>query len=340
MLKKHRSWGSRFASLTVQSLGFGAIALYAANAGQAASPPPTNLYAALGDSITAGTFAETRIASWNATAKAPFDFSSPEALAAYFNLGARAPQMGSKELYYRIENKGTLSWASGQQISSQFMRLGQHLKQSGDKAGLTVMNVAVPAERAASMESQAQLIVNAMKTGKYKALKYVTLLVGANDTCSYESDVGTPNDKMAVQLGKAFAKLAEIEQAEPIRILVSSLPPIPDLGETRFLTARTLLHLSCREFRDHVLRFCNPMTVWSTPQEYQDHVKIVEDKNEVLRQAALTAQRTFANLDVRYTDNLYHTGLDPALLAGDCFHPNEDGQSLLSEKMWSEQPWF
>lgn len=291
-----------------------ALAVYCA-APSYAAPPTRYLMANLGDSITAASLADTRLVSRAS------------------NLTPR--EIEEKALY---QNKDTYSWASGKRINSHFMRMKEYMTRNG-LGTIDVLNAAIPGKETDNLEAQATKVVEKVRTDR-SVLKYVTLLIGANDVCSSESPVGTPNDKFYAGMMKGLAKLAEIQQADPIRILMPGMPRIPDLGFPRILEQRTTLGMTCKKARDQILKFCNPMTVWSTESEYRQRRAVVEGKNDLLRQVARDANERYPNLDIHYTDAVWNWELTPSVLAIDCFHPSQDGQSLLSSVLWGEQPWF
>src|SRR5439155_825991 len=124
-----------------------------------------------------------------------------------------------------IVNKTTYSWTSGSKISSHFERLKEYLRKSRPQTFLEVYNVSVPGATAKNLPKQVGKIVAKMKTGKFRALKYVTLMIGANDSCD-----DTPDDEFESSLLKTFEKLAEINQNEPIYVMVAGAPRIADVG--------------------------------------------------------------------------------------------------------------
>ncbi len=296
--------------------GCGSGANSAGSNGEAGQAGPSYLLGGIGDSISAASMADT-----SATAGTPFSVS---------------------ELQERIiyENKSTLSWVSGLEINSQFVRFQSWLHAHGDSTPVTVLNEATPGNTSDDIGKQADALVSAMGSGNYTALKYVTLMIGANDACTSETPSGTPDSRMYTNLMAAFEKLATIKQAEPIRILVSSMPNIPQLGRPEIAQHRTLTGLTCAVVRNQILKFCNPMLTWTTDAEYQTRLAVVVDKNALLQKAVADANRKFANLSVVFSGTLVNREIGIELLAGDCFHPNKSGQTTLSDSLWEDQPWY
>jgi lysophospholipase L1-like esterase len=263
------------------------------------------LIAALGDSITAGSVA---------------------------NLG------GPKGTY---ENKYTLSFATGADVESQWLRLQEYMEKSGEPEELVPMNYAVAGVKTDHIPVQARQLAMDMVSGKYRSVKYVTLLIGANDLCgSRGTDPVTLDKDFRGNLMQAFAILAAIKQPEPIRVLVSSLPRIPDLGMPEIQDAKTMLGFTCRYVRDRIFKFCNRLIDWQTPEEYEQGVALVDHANGLLRSVAEEAMAKHPKLRIHFSDTMAGWKIEPYMLAADCFHPSVAGHELLSEGIWREQPWF
>lgn len=280
------------------------------------------LMGAMGDSISAGTLADGH-------AHAP---PADDRDALLYSRGLTQPNW--IPFVGHMQNKATLSWASGTKIASHYLRLKQYVEErlSGS---VSVMNTAVPGEKTIGMIQQAEELQSAMESGNFNSLKYVTFLIGANDACQ-----GTDDAEMATQLKATFDKLAEIRQPEKIRILVSAIPRIPELGRPEIVQMRTVANLTCGRLRDKMLKECPSLTVWKTTDEYAQRVAIVERKNAIIEKSARDAAAAHPELDIAFSRTLYDTRIQPAFLAADCFHPDEAGHELLASELWKDHPWF
>ncbi len=303
---------------------FQAVLAIALTGGAIASATESNahyLMGTIGDSISAATFADSSVnVRWVG------ETLEDEML-------LRVPFLGNQE------NKETLSWSSGGEIPSHFMRLTQFLKQTAPGASLQVLNVAVPGEKTEGILAQAEAIVDAMKSGNYASVKYITLMIGANDACSKDFENGTPLQDMTEQMRAAFKKLADIRQDEPIRILVSGMPRIPDLGRAEFANTTSALGYSCRAIR-RIHGFCKSLLNWEGEAEYAKKLEVVKDRNLLLGTMVREASAAYSNMQVVFTDQFYNTDIKPAWLSADCFHPNTTGQTELANRLWAAQPWF
>jgi len=275
--------------------------------------PEKYLMAAMGDSITAGFFADTHIKT----------IAVPD-------LSILPP----------FTNKKSDSWASGRSIYSHYLLLETSLHQAGDLTPIDVDNEAVPGNQAADMVAQAKKIRKKMKKGHYQALKYVVLFIGANDACSDDTPLGTPEGTIRKGLEETFDVLSQIPQAEPIRVLMAGIPKSPDLARPEVTQSKTIFGLSCSFFRNDFLQSCTPLLDWKSNEEYEKRVAVVEHVNQVLEDAAHEANARHPNLQVVFTNQLFHTAIGPELLAFDCFHPSREGQQTISSTLWAQQPWF
>lgn len=280
--------------------------------------------ASLGDSITAGAFADT-------AATLPTSF-----FPGLFNLLNLTEVFRQKAIETLVENKELWSWASGVGVSSHFMRLKKYLKSTTGSNDLQVVNMAVSGSVASDVVEQARHFATAMMESPSTEIKYVTILIGANDTCD-----GVSPEETASSMEKAFDVLASIPQKKPVRILVSSVPQIDQLGENKIkkhITGNFLL--SCEVVRSKLLKFCNNITHWSNDSEHEANAMKVQQTNLLLESSVNAARLKHANLDIQFSNALSQEDLKFNVLASDCFHPNIAGHQQIAEKLWNDQPWF
>lgn len=283
------------------------------------------LMGVLGDSISAATLADVPIPS---EAELP-----PEELVRRWAADGLKPQ-------FIIENKSALSWASGNRISSHYILLRNYLVRAGEKRKLEVLNVAFPGDETSDLPGQARKLLDAWKSGRYDAVKYITILIGSNDACNEDFDGGVPLERMQAHLMTTFKILSEIRQEEPVRIMLVGIPRIPNLATREFREASTLFGLKCETVRNKILGFCDPLLLWESDEEYGRHMQTVEDRNRLLRIVAKEVNSIHPNLDVLYSNRLYNLAIPIGVLAADCFHPGRVGQNAISREIWKDQIWF
>jgi lysophospholipase L1-like esterase len=276
----------------------------------------------LGDSISAAALADTSTQKqWNIPWGLPFP-----------SLDNPLEGIGFKSDF---ENKRTLSWVSGVTIDSHYKRLLRIYKSHSEK--LWSLNFAETGSVSQRLFGQVGEIETALKLGLFKSIPYITLLIGANDLCK-----SVPIDTFHRNIHGIFEKIASIKSPDgkPIRILVSSVPKIPDLGDEKVLEYRTAGGYRCRVIRSTRVSYCRAMTQWKTEEEHQQLNAQVDQVNDILRSETLEAARRFPQLETFFSSALSERKVVPEDLAMDCFHPNQSGQEKIAEVLWGEQPWF
>lgn len=279
------------------------------------------LMAAMGDSLTAGTFADT-------TTQTRISLND-------------IPSLFEPDFLYK--NPRTLSWSSGLVIGSHYLRLQDWLsKHDASNGGLEILNTAVPGEKSRGLLAQVQRVLDEYKSGRYASLKYVTVTIGGNDACATHGQV-VPNEEFKKNVFSALQSLATIRQSEPIRVLFSSIPNVPDTAVPSIRQTLTLGGLTtCRWARRHIFTYCSSLTSWQTPAEYRQAVAKVAEKNRAIQEIIQEASSKpeFSRLDLRFGPSVAQAPITPPLLGIDCFHPSQRGQEQFSEKLWQDQPWF
>lgn len=299
--------------------------------------PKPYLIAAIGDSLSAASVANLEGPAQDyVPAPGEADPADPEG-------GGMTDEELSERLLgidYGVTNKKTFSWPTGKRIRSQRRLLEQWLKERGETRGLRAFNTSRPGKRASDTEFQAGEVVKAARSGHFSSVLLVTMMIGNNDACSNGHPAGTPDEEVKASLVAGFRKLSEIQQDEPIRVLVSALPRIADLGEERIRLARTRFGVSCEKLRNGIFDLCSPLVTWATEEEHQAKLAVVAAKNQAIFEAVMDARAMFPNLDVFYTDVIFDRRIQAAQLAIDCFHPSPQGQEDISLTLWKAQPWF
>lgn len=283
-----------------------------------------NLMAALGDSITAGTFADT----------AATDPDPTSAIAGFIDSRFQDGLFAQ----YLNEHK-ELSWATGNGVS-QLTLLRRSIREINPTADVEALNAAVPGVGTDHLAEQVQAVVEAMGTGRYRSLLYVTLLIGSNEGCGHVDPAAATDEAMSLALDGAFAKLASIHQDRKIRVLMVGLPNIPQLGEPDVADQSLFPLLSCSQLQLHFLHFCDPLLGWSDAQSYQIALNTILRKNQVLVDSASRAMKAHPELDIHFTRALTERKIRFEELAMDCFHPNQGAHEEIARALWSEQPWF
>lgn len=278
------------------------------------------LMAAVGDSLTAASFANTDLVS----------------------AGQGATVTGA------IQNKATFSWASGTKIDSHFVELKKYIdKHFRGLASLEVINEAEPGSQAHRLVGQVERIAAKMKTGQYESLLYVTYMIGANDVCNTRWPEGVPNDVFKKNVVAGLAKLNEIVEqtrgngGHKIKVLVPSIANVTEIGNPHLLDRKTMLGMTCDKLLNQVLNYCRKMSErWTNPDATRQKKNYIKDKNAILKAVVAEAGAQFPGLDLFYAQPVFEMELSAEILSADCFHPSINGQELVSKILWFEQPWF
>jgi|GEM_PF-1824862 len=293
------------------------------------------LMVSLGDSLTAGTFANAPLQKGSGIAHkawgpSPIDLSGE--LKEWFD-----HQFSDG---YTVANKAKLSWASGSAIASHYQFLKNYLKNKGETTSLEVLNFAFPRDTTAGLENQVRQLIEVMHSGKYASIQYITLMIGSNDVCAREKNTKIQSDLFRKNMMNAFEKIAQIKQDDPIRILMVGIPNITQLGSEQIRKLPHPFGRDCGYVRNHVLHFCDSMLTWQTPDELLQKESLIQERNQILEEIAAEIPKRFPHLQISFTRRLSSVVITPDLLAMDCFHLDQAGQVQLSEELWKEQPWF
>ena len=288
--------------------------------------PKVALMAALGDSMTSATFANTTAIESDQHKK-----SVVEGLMIFEDL-----------LLRQGANRNTLSWSSGRDIDSHFIRLQSWMKNKEPDVGLEVQNLSVPGVTSSGLNKQATQIASLMKSGKYRYLKYVTISIGGNDICNSDQDGSslTTPEQFVKNIQDTFRTLSEIEQSEPIFVFISSIPNAPSLGQDHFKSVDVGLGFTCEYLRNRVHNSCANLLTFKNEEEYAERVNVVVKQNQILNTLTSWAPTQFPKLKTYFSEAFFNFEVTPDMLGYDCFHPNKFGQETLGRITFEDQPFF
>lgn len=315
-----KTWCS---TLVLTTLVWIPLAQAADNSATAGDPRPY-LMAAMGDSIGAGTFANT----------------SADADSDDYAKSDRVDGQGLPKNKFMLTNRYNLSWGTGDKISSNYELLKSWLQVNEPGATLSRLNLAVPGTKSRNINIQAKQLLNIMNSGSYRALKYLAIDIGSDDACGSDTSEGTDNTAFAEELKNFFATLSQIQQREPIRVIVSSIPNIAELGLPNVRHTKTIFGLSCQTVRKYVFKYCHTLPYWSSDEQFTHNVQVVVHKNKILSDLVDEVNRDYPNIQAHFSSAIFKTDVNPAFLSMDCFHPNALGQTQFSKDAWADQPWF
>ena len=217
----------------------------------------------------------------------------------------------------RLLDNFPYSWSTGTTSTSAFASQASRVEQV---AGRTVqrLNFAVAGSRALDLARQAEQIQD-------KKPDFATVLIGANDVCSWPEDHHEALGLFDRDLRAGIEGL--IAKNPAVRI---ALVPVPDMGNLYELGSTH----GCQAIWN-ITSFCNALLGSErTPAERQSFLNRLADLN--FQVATIAA--SYRN-NVRFEAALGDVQFEWQDISRiDCFHPSVSGQGKLSQKLW-ETSW-
>jgi lysophospholipase L1-like esterase len=313
---------------------------------------PSRVMVALGDSMTAGTFANTRTSPESTNPRIQDIFLVPPG-ASVLERDISPADSEFKTAFFKfllkpfLENKDTLSWASGRLISSHFERLRSALQSHGENTlGFYSMNLSVPGSKSIHILEQAMRLPQELERRGNPRVDYVAMTMGANDACVSTAGPVVPDDEFEGNARRVMAQLADTARSQgysrdvPLRVLLAGIPRIPDSGAAKFWKHRAWAGITCETIRRKVFKFCPNLLDWKDEAGYLDRMAQVERKNEILKRVILETNEQHEQVHIVFGNGLAEISFHPEDLAFDCFHPNANAQKRISESLWRDQPWY
>jgi lysophospholipase L1-like esterase len=329
--------------------------------------PAPHLIVALGDSITVGTFSNTTSSPFRTRSQEPLSralmFSASSEETSTFS----APdEDGWAEAWRRVRSEGlhallspliynqsTHSWATGRFLDSHEVRIRRAWKSRGqDPSRLKSLNFAVPGVEASGLIEQATRLIAHLAAatlesgGESPQIEYLAMTIGANDICTSAGGSVVPDAVFASNLRQAIRIIATGAQAvghgpaNPVRVLISAIPPIPTAGAPEFQSHEVVAGVTCEKIRRRFFPYCTNLLNWVDEVEFQERMELVNRKNAELESLALESGQTHPELQVVFGASVANARFSPEDLAIDCFHPDLSGQRRLSDGLWRDQPWY
>ncbi len=290
--------------------------------------------AALGDSISAGALARYS----RTDAKNPLID-----LAILFKL---AGVFMSKNVRF-IEDRN-FTWTLGMDSK---LRMISHARRLSFMKGhkINTYNAAVSGNESADLQDQFDRLLKwSYKNNNGKFPDYVTILIGANDICA---DSTEQMINPGVFENNVDTIIKEIHEENPnTKVLISSLPNIESLrnvAKDSPLMGRGPFS-SCQDFWKRASA-CGTLTLLDDPYERSKVSLRVKEYNHILQKLAGVADgisiqnsdnNVQSNPNVKFGSKVYDVQFTPNDLSLDCFHPNPNGQNLISENSWKSSWWY
>jgi lysophospholipase L1-like esterase len=271
----------------------------------------------LGDSISAGTFADTQ---------GPSEFPSSSLDTPWEDF--------LKHIIKKYFSNANYSWSTGLEIESHLSRI----KALNPHKDYGVLNLARPGDSTKHMLGQIDSLSGLLRG---KNIEYVTVTVGANDIC--DNPKGSLNSAdIEKNIVQAFDELSKLMPKNGmVKVLLAGPPKIPDLGMDYIKKAYTIADLTCSQIRSY-LNQCLNMVGWKDQAEYKANVELVEELHSHMNKSIEKNTHRWGNLDIKFSSGLLKASKSPSLdlLGVDCYHPSSKGQQSISDVLWNEQPWY
>ena len=209
------------------------------------------------------------------------------------------------------------SWSTGNStsIESHYTKLTEYFDHN-----IMVHNFAVAGAVAADLTSQVDKLL-------VEKPDYVTVLIGANDVCSWGDDYASDLDKFKNYFSTNVIRI--IEHNPQVKLLIVPIPNLVRLWEVGKESS------SCK-FKWRLFGICQPL-LGRGVTDYQRQLF-----NERIEQIS----QFYAEFAALYPANIiYDASLVTYLFdikhisKRDCFHPSLAGQDLISQLTWSNG-WF
>ncbi len=210
------------------------------------------------------------------------------------------------------------SWATGkspsQQVKSHWQRLGTVLARP-----IEPHNVAQGGATAASLDGQLNQLLTVTPD-------YVTVLMGANDVCSWNDGYDEKIATYLQRMRKAVERM--IAANHEVKIYLS---PIPNL----FKVWQVGNQHGCQWFWDLTNICAGMFHSQRTPAQRDDFVALIYQTN-----AGLESLAAEYPLNIKFDASLVDLPIAWAHISSyDCFHPSLAGQNMLAEKTW-QTGWY
>jgi len=294
------------------------------SAAQTEMPPLPRSMASMGDSITAGLFANFRrqdiIYPW-----------------------ARTLLLSEAALFFPKKNidyleKQHLSWSTGVDFLGRVASHASRLEKLNGRADLEIFNAAVSGDSSIDLVEQvANVFQWSQETLGQAVPDYVTLMIGPNDACAENTNAMTQIGLYQERVAAALDSL--LVAGKNSKVLISVIPNVETL-RTVAKNAR-LLGIApiarCQNLWE-LIKLCPTLTTLDDPTERAKVAQRVVDYNFALKQAVDEKVGIYGDR-VRLASEPYQIAFSADDLSIDCFHPNTRGQNLLAASSWRSSWW-
>lgn len=299
------------------------LALGLSSSLNAHTPIPETM-AASGDSITAGALAGFKRS----------DAHNPILIAKFLYILGKIGYMGSLNALEARQR----SWATGEgsKVRTHARRLMELNQSEGQK--LKVYNAAVSGATSYNIKEQIDSILNwSHKSLGQGAPDYVLLAIGANDACQDINDEMTSSRAYSNNIRNAVYRILEANSNS--RILISGIPNLEHLRNVAENSWLGLPPLSKCKDMWALHKFCNNVLLEKDPAKREEVTLRLLEYHKEIEQIRNEANANFGNDRVRFSQEVFNYKFSDDDISLDCFHPNSDGQQIISDLTWKNSWW-
>lgn len=289
---------------------------------------PTPYMVTIGDSITAGLFA-------NYSIDTP---PEPEELTYLAFLAAVGPPGESTNRVHNAFKRYDMSWASGSNpfdiVYSHYERLREYIPD------LEKVELAHSGDTTWDLQSQVKSLFEEIKSRGDEPI-YIAYLMGANDLCAKETkDVTTKKD---FRKNVEESLLQIMSNTQNTKVFVSSIPNVFALQthENEIVLGYILnpnLAVTCRKIWENLIPVCKTATQSSNKKRFNLMKTQLTKYNAIIEEIATVLENEFKDR-IRFSPAAYNTEILREDLSFDCFHPSEFGQAHFAEETWRDSFW-
>lgn len=212
-----------------------------------------------------------------------------------------------------------LSWSAG---SDSFRRVKSHYHHlMSTHSAVTAHNLAVAGAPSSSVLEQMDVLRARLAGTK---LDYLTVMVGANDVCSWPADYAPYLERYRKNIRETVNTARELNaDVKVLLVPVPNMMRLYELGQAK----------GCG-WKWQIYPMCNPLFRAKSPEERAAFAARTDALNAAMADVAAE------NADIARFADVKNVAFDSQDISWiDCFHPSTTGQQRLSDITW-EQGWF
>ncbi len=230
-----------------------------------------------------------------------------------FIMGALGDSISTAFNSYHLLSQRSGSWSTGDQKQGDFESHKMKIEKLIQKP-VKAYNVAIPGMRSKNLRKQVKRLLKAAPSPDY-----VTILMGANDVCSWKNDYQEDLKKYKDNVQFAVEQIVHANpKAKILLVPVPKLKRLWDLGKNKKKCLKVW----------NVIPLCDPLF----------GKKLTEKQRETFEDRVVDVNLKLKEISAQFPENAFFYEViqdldfdEEHISEIDCFHPSPLGQKLLSE---------